>query len=112
VARLLADDKGTRFKIAFGMPSNAHEGMFLPLYPFYFLCWISHVKCVYRFVFSPDDGQRVILAALDIQRRLASLDTTASIGIACGYVVTDNSIFHSLFISFGILFTMQIGFLW
>ncbi len=31
VARLLADDKGTRFKIAFGMPSNAHEGMYLCL---------------------------------------------------------------------------------
>ncbi len=26
VARLLADDKGTRFKIAFGMPSCQHEG--------------------------------------------------------------------------------------
>lgn len=27
VARLLADDKGTRFKIAFGMPSCQHEGV-------------------------------------------------------------------------------------
>jgi hypothetical protein len=26
IARLLADDKGTRFKIAFGMPTLAHEG--------------------------------------------------------------------------------------
>jgi hypothetical protein len=28
IARLLADDKGTRFKIAFGMPTLAHEGTF------------------------------------------------------------------------------------
>jgi hypothetical protein len=26
IARLLADDKGTRFKIAFGMPTMNHEG--------------------------------------------------------------------------------------
>ena len=60
IARLLADDKGTRFKIAFGMPANTHE----------------------------DDGERVILAALDIQKRLSLLpiSTQASIGIACGTV--------------------------
>ena len=58
IARLLADDKGTRFKIAFGMPTNSHE----------------------------DDGERVVLAAIDIQRKLAGLPnpTPASIGIACG----------------------------
>ena len=60
IARLLADDKGTRFKICFGMPANTHE----------------------------NDGERVVLAALDIQKRLSELSTpaSASIGIACGTV--------------------------
>ncbi len=35
---------------------------------------------------SADDGKRVILAALDIQKRLRVLETSASIGIACGLV--------------------------
>lgn len=53
VARLLADDKGTRFKIAFGMPANTHE----------------------------DDPERVVLAAMDIQRRLAQLATPTSASV-------------------------------
>lgn len=43
VARLLADDKGTRFKIAFGMPTLVHD----------------------------DDGVRVVRAALRIRENLS-----------------------------------------
>jgi class 3 adenylate cyclase len=57
VARLLCDDKGTRFKIAFGMPSMFHE----------------------------DDAVRVILAGLEIQKRLRVI-TPPAIGIATGTV--------------------------
>ncbi len=54
---------------------------------------------------SPDDGQRVILAALDIQRRLASLDTVASIGIACGHVFTYTDCFLFVVHFFGMFVT-------
>jgi class 3 adenylate cyclase len=45
ILRLLADDKGTRFKICFGMPGNVHE----------------------------DDGARAVLSALQIEKRLKEL---------------------------------------
>jgi hypothetical protein len=56
VARLLADDKGTRFKIAFGMPSMTHE----------------------------DDAVRVVVAGLEIQSKLRELQVVTAIGIATG----------------------------
>lgn len=58
VARLLCDDKGTRFKVAFGMPTLAHE----------------------------DDGVRTVLAAIEIMHMLRRKGQTAAIGIATGVV--------------------------
>ena len=58
IARLLADDKGTRFKIAFGMPSQSHE----------------------------DDGIRVVRAGLEIQEKLRALEVYNFIGVATGIV--------------------------
>jgi adenylate cyclase len=58
VSRLIADDKGTRFKIVFGMPTQVHE----------------------------DDGVRVVLTALEIQKHLKILNFSPLIGIANGQV--------------------------
>jgi class 3 adenylate cyclase len=58
VARLLADDKGTRFKIVFGLPGQVHD----------------------------NDAARVVLAAVDLQEQLNRLKTPSVIGIAHGRV--------------------------
>lgn len=58
IARLIADDKGTRFKIVFGMPSQVHE----------------------------DDSARVIITALEIEKRLKLAKMRCYIGIANGTV--------------------------
>jgi class 3 adenylate cyclase len=58
IARLIADDKGTRFKIIFGLPRQVHE----------------------------DNSARVVLTALEIQKRLETIETEAAIGIAHGNV--------------------------
>jgi class 3 adenylate cyclase len=58
VARLLCDDKGTRFKIAFGMPSQSHE----------------------------DDAVRVVMCALEVEKALNVLNQRVAIGIAAGNV--------------------------
>ena len=55
IARLLADDKGTRFKLAFGMPTMNHG--------------------------RKDDCTRATMAALRVQRLLKGVGITTSIGI-------------------------------
>jgi class 3 adenylate cyclase len=56
IARLLADDKGTRFKICFGLPGQVHE----------------------------NDATRIILAAIELEERLKLMKAKCVIGIAQG----------------------------
>jgi hypothetical protein len=84
VARLLADDKGTRFKIAFGMPSCQHEGMSATNYTFMCTEFLIVFANQNLFFCITDDAERVVRAALEIQDRLGEFKISSSIGIACG----------------------------